>query len=111
LCVLHGKQQHSLIVSRRSNIFTIRAKARVRYDPVILGLAAVVLTAGSLLAGFIPVRSVAAIATIQALRRSNPGHDQSARRVSNERSAWLMPVKTLDWSIANEGKPISQRRE
>jgi hypothetical protein len=52
----------------RSNIFTIRAKARVRYDPVILGLAAVVLTAGSLLAGFIPARSAASIEPIQALR-------------------------------------------
>jgi macrolide transport system ATP-binding/permease protein len=38
------------------------------YDPVILGLAAVVLTAGSLLAGFIPARSAASIEPIQALR-------------------------------------------
>jgi predicted permease len=38
------------------------------YDPVILGLAAVVLTAGSLLSGFIPARNAASIEPIQALR-------------------------------------------
>jgi ABC-type antimicrobial peptide transport system permease subunit len=38
------------------------------YDPVILGLAVVILTAGSLLAGFIPARSATSIEPIQALR-------------------------------------------
>jgi ABC-type antimicrobial peptide transport system permease subunit len=38
------------------------------YDPVILGLAAVVLTACALLAGFIAARSAASIEPIQALR-------------------------------------------
>jgi ABC-type lipoprotein release transport system permease subunit len=38
------------------------------YDPVILGLAAVVLTACALLAGFVPARSAASIEPMQALR-------------------------------------------
>ena len=38
------------------------------YDPVILGLAAAILTAGSLLAGFIPARSATSIEPIKALR-------------------------------------------
>ncbi len=38
------------------------------YDPVILGLAAIALTACALLAGFIPARSAASIEPMQALR-------------------------------------------
>jgi predicted permease len=38
------------------------------YDPVILGLAAVVLTACALLAGFVPARNAASIEPMQALR-------------------------------------------